>query len=871
MTKFKSLIKKSISLILCASLLSTSLLFNVYATDSIGIYQYTSSEGSNKQNEDVFIYHDECFERSSYKGCGHLIALSAQAAIASFARYGEGEDKYDRDPSNTAQNIKAMLTTMGFENVESNEWSYHEPEENSIGVTVGQRTITANGQDYTLLAIMPRSAGYRQEWAGNMNVGPDKKHDGFLAARDEALRFTKKYINNHNITGPIKVWIAGHSRGGATANLLAGFFAGGGIGYFGDAVTITPEDVYCYTFEPPRPIINGVSNDEILSVSANRNEAGYQYDTPGGAYEYTQGGTVNTQDEIYNGIRNFPFNYDLVTHVAFERWGYGYYGAICNFEDISEEQMLDELKAFDENVYNKYVDGGSPDGFHEKKFDVASLSIVDVEDSEMVGQLGMENFIDERMGHLVENFDTPERFYTEYQDTLMAAAGLVALLLPIIGEMDNIASYVVQPILFSYLDYSSKKLMSEGKVDNEWDGSALVIEQLLEYATGKEIDPSTFKVDDFIKMLGEFVRDNKDKEAVNQVKEMITKAVPEKYQSIAKSYLGNFYPGSKDTPGFNPSDIPMGDIAIPYLIACAEGADPTSVAYNTTELRTPEGVRANLYTLVNVMTWLVGGDMQKIKDAINGGNGSFKGFVKAFLEVMMNNTPDNNGATQYTTLAEAANGEFYRALDLIERDAFEIINDKGIFNQAYKDRITKNIDTIQYHIALLRELLIDLLFGNDGEYNLEYNIRNISTLAGNISRFPLAHYDEPCIAYGKASINYGDEPVVFVAPIARSLMNFGVAQELVDAGFMDYGNVYYALSDNPFAEPADEAYSTDIPTGTETGTYYVWYKGVGDLHHQDVDPQCLTVIITDADRDTSGLIPNDYGTKVKDVPKTNTL
>ena len=45
------------------------------------------------------------------------------------------------------------------------------------------------------------------------------------AARDEVLRFMKQYLEKHDIGGELKVWTAGHSRGGAVANLLGGFLA----------------------------------------------------------------------------------------------------------------------------------------------------------------------------------------------------------------------------------------------------------------------------------------------------------------------------------------------------------------------------------------------------------------------------------------------------------------------------------------------------------------------------------------------------------------------------------------------------------------------------------------------------------------------
>ena len=66
----------------------------------------------------------------------------------------------------------------------------------------------------------------------------------------------------------------------------------------------------------------------------------------------------------------------------------------------------------------------------------------------------------------------------------------------------------------------------------------------------------------------------------------------------------------------------------------------------------------------------------------------------------------------------------------------------------------------------------------------------------------------------------------------------GSAQELVTAGTAQGGTMVYALG-NEAAE-----YSVSIPTGTDEGTYRVWYKASGDVDHLDSEPESLDVIIT---------------------------
>jgi hypothetical protein len=43
--------------------------------------------------------------------------------------------------------------------------------------------------------------------------------------------------------------------------------------------------------------------------------------------------------------------------------------------------------------------------------------------------------------------------------------------------------------------------------------------------------------------------------------------------------------------------------------------------------------------------------------------------------------------------------------------------------------------------------------------------------------------------------------------------------------------------------PSDNLYTTSIPAKTEAGTYYVWYKAVGDDNHSDSEPACVTATI----------------------------
>ena len=82
--------------------------------------------------------------------------------------------------------------------------------------------------------------------------------------------------------------------------------------------------------------------------------------------------------------------------------------------------------------------------------------------------------------------------------------------------------------------------------------------------------------------------------------------------------------------------------------------------------------------------------------------------------------------------------------------------------------------------------------------------------------------------------------VVTKAPTAKTLTYTGSAQALVTAGEATGGTMQYAIGD---ANEATQPYTTSIPTGTDMGTYYVWYKVQGDDNHNDTTAEKLEVTI----------------------------
>ena len=86
---------------------------------------------------------------------------------------------------------------------------------------------------------------------------------------------------------------------------------------------------------------------------------------------------------------------------------------------------------------------------------------------------------------------------------------------------------------------------------------------------------------------------------------------------------------------------------------------------------------------------------------------------------------------------------------------------------------------------------------------------------------------------------------VTTVPSAITLTYNGTAQALVNAGTASGGTMQYALGTDSATAPST-GFSGTVPTGRNAGTYYVWYKAVGDENHADSEPAFVSVTIKDA-------------------------
>ena len=227
-----------------------------------------------------FYYTDDYFKKPATKYNQSLATMSLCLALSTYQ---------DEDKEIYHENVKNLFGKCGFV-IDGADNTF---QQKNYDIKTGTDTIAcsfANKKigDSTLVAVAVRSGGYGAEWASNLTLGLAGDHYGFDDASNKVYEYLADYVNSRNITGKVKFWITGFSRGGATANLLAAKLDNKIDSH--PKITYSKEDVYAYTFA-----------------------------TPAGAVK-----SNNPHSEKYNNIFNIINFHDLVPLVAPSQFGWSF-------------------------------------------------------------------------------------------------------------------------------------------------------------------------------------------------------------------------------------------------------------------------------------------------------------------------------------------------------------------------------------------------------------------------------------------------------------------------------------------------------------------------------------------------------------------
>lgn len=721
-----------------------------------GTYKFTSADGEDLRSSDSFTFREDCFMQSSFTGCSHLATLSSQAALAAGSYYGP--DPAIKDVTRNPENILNMLSDMGFENVKANEEYTSEEYINTTGVAVGKHTVTADGKTYTLLAIIIRGAGYRQEWAGNFTTGDNGFHEGFKSARDEALRFVKQYIKDNGISGDIKVWTTGHSRGGAIANLVGGFFAGGGIDYFDGAVSITPEDVYCYTYATPNNVKPGVDNSVILSVESNRGTP-YVHDTPMDAYISKAEGTLDPGAGIFNGIRSYTADYDLISLLPPTAWSFTNYGKTISVDNggaVTFAEMEAELAPLSAPIMASYKNGGNVNSYTPFTFDLENLALKPSADAKVPATY--TEFINDRVSGLIAHVADTDVFKNQgYQDALSSMAGLFGMLRELNIDADPAFSMdVLVPAAGVLLSYFATSMKEKGVEATEPDLYAMILESLLSVLTKKNIDHKDATIDYLVETFLTYVFDS----CTVAVDTGDEPEVEYKYlvpnNTLVALILSGLKAGFTKLTHLEAPDREL-DYAFYNLIApCVIGTDESPAAAS----------RQSLYLLA---TFALGSSFPEMAAALAPAEGNTFSGSKSDTELILALLPllltekdaDGNIVKTYATVDEMANAKLPATLAALLGPVGSTTDERFAYYSACADAYKQNIINNAGQAALV---VLDLFCYDDGAFDLQRVIDTIATFVGNAGPIANSHYNEVYTSWMKAYEKKYDEGAHPVAP-----------------------------------------------------------------------------------------------------------
>ncbi len=168
------------------------------------------------------------------------------------------------------------------------------------GYSFCTKRLMIDGKSIPMVFVVIRGTSGQQEWMSNANIAnasedKEKYHVGFAASAWMIGQDLKQYMESHQLRQPeTRIFVTGHSRGAAVANLLGAFLDSGHYVRDEQAAELTPGHVYVYTFATPN-----VCTD-----------------------------TAERRDSKYRNIFNIVNPEDVVPEVPFRKgsWGYGTYG-----------------------------------------------------------------------------------------------------------------------------------------------------------------------------------------------------------------------------------------------------------------------------------------------------------------------------------------------------------------------------------------------------------------------------------------------------------------------------------------------------------------------------------------------------------------
>ena len=275
--------------------------------------------GEDKESSWIFTYEDSFFSDSSYVYNHELAKISLGFSLAAGTAPGSriywGEDGRD---VGRQEYIKEIYENLGFT---KDEYYLYDVNLNNTGnysaLSIAEKDISINGEEFTLVAVVFRGHGYGSEWASNFILGNNNLyHEGFYETSKKAESLILSYLSNLKSDKKIKLWTVGYSRGANIANITTANLMKTLEDNLYMNLQLYKENIYSYTFGASRGILT---------------KDGFDFD--------------EKSLELFKNIFNILNPADVIIRMPIADWGFERYGTDMTFSYPDESKMSSEQLA----------------------------------------------------------------------------------------------------------------------------------------------------------------------------------------------------------------------------------------------------------------------------------------------------------------------------------------------------------------------------------------------------------------------------------------------------------------------------------------------------------------------------------------------
>jgi len=234
------------------------------------------------------------------------------------------------------EHINEGLGQLEFEHIEQSNYA-PDGSRDQVAYSFGVKQITCNGKRYNLFAIIVRGT-VGKDWYSNFNLGRGNTHAGFLASFEDLYRKNtacnfvdyaedimsrSEYSSNEN-----KIFVTGHSRGAAVANLVAAELTS-------SQEFALKDHIYAYTFATPNvtkdsEAKNTAKYSNIWNFVNPEDFVPYMPCSVDGWNYWKYGTTIAFESWSGKAIANLNTKFRGITGNSFSDYSFAWHGAVQN-------------------------------------------------------------------------------------------------------------------------------------------------------------------------------------------------------------------------------------------------------------------------------------------------------------------------------------------------------------------------------------------------------------------------------------------------------------------------------------------------------------------------------------------------------------